>query len=481
MLTPSPVGQLGFRFSGCRGNSLQRVMDVSEDECNGDVDPTDDLSSFELVNLSNPGLLDLGDDVGVHVQESKEKTRLKTKLVSAWNNVKYGGWSLKTKPRLSKSSPLYLLGQSYQLSYSGERESSRQAFSSLLWMTYRKGFAPLDGSALTSDAGWGCMLRSAQMLLAQGLMQHVMPAGWTWPATHRWTKDDLEIVDPRVLHDSHRESNRDSGKPRRRSLDVMLDSESRDERDHRRLVTWFGDLPSAPFGLHRLVELGRASGKRAGDWKAVKAFDVLNLAVYVAQDCTVYVEDVMDLCVSSRVDPSVGCRWKSLLLLVPVRLGGDVLNPVYVQCVKRLLMLRCCIGIIGGKPKHSLYFMGFQNDQLIYLDPHYCQTAVDIKQDNFPLESFHCKTVRKMPFNRMDPSCTLGFYARSREDFHKLCSEVKMALTSSSAEKYPIFTFMDGHAEVEREYTSDSISHVKTKDKMRRKQKKCTTEEFVLL
>lgn len=86
---PSPVGQLGFRFSGCRGNSLQRVMDVSEDECNSD--PTDDLSSFELVNLSNPGLLDLSDAVGGHVQESKEKTRLKTKLVSAWNNVKYGG------------------------------------------------------------------------------------------------------------------------------------------------------------------------------------------------------------------------------------------------------------------------------------------------------------------------------------------------------------------------------------------------------
>lgn len=39
-----------------------------------------------------------------------------------------------------------------------------------------------------------------------------------------------------------------------------------EEAFHRTLVSWFGDSPSAQFGLHKMVRLGLEMGKQAGEW-----------------------------------------------------------------------------------------------------------------------------------------------------------------------------------------------------------------------
>ncbi len=96
------------------------------------------------------------------------------------------------------------------------------------------------------------------------------------------------------------------------------------------------------------------------------------------------------------------------------------------------------------------------DEKLVHLDPHYCQRAVDMTNDFnikvcclvvchasqemsqcvhpswecynvsiHPGQSYHCGTPRKLTANRMDPSCTLGFYCRDLEDFYSFKREAE--------------------------------------------------------
>ncbi|XP_020848750.1 cysteine protease ATG4C isoform X2 [Phascolarctos cinereus] len=421
-----------------------------------------------------------------------EVDKLKTKFMSAWNNMKYK--ENETAPVRSRW-PV----ENDHVVISGNVEEFRRDFISRIWLTYREEFPQIEGSALTTDCGWGCTLRTGQMLLAQGLVLHFLGRAWTWPDaldietsdSESWTSHTVKKLTasfeaslvgergpPSILKET-----------RRRSFEV----EGRNEICHRKIISWFGDSPLACFGLHQLIEYGKKSGKAAGDWygpavvahilrKAVEEArqpDLQGITIYVAQDCTVYKADVIDKqCISTG---SENAEDKAVIILVPVRLGGERTNTDYLEFVKGILSLEYCVGIIGGKPKQSYYFAGFQDDSLIYMDPHYCQSFVDVSIKDFPLESFHCPSPKKMSFRKMDPSCTVGFYCRNIQDFERASEEITKVLKASSREKYPLFTFVKGHA---RDY--DFTSTPTNEDDLfsedeKKKLKRFSTEEFVLL
>ncbi|XP_069802667.1 cysteine protease ATG4D [Dendropsophus ebraccatus] len=395
-----------------------------------------------------------------------EVDKIKSKLLTAWNSVKYG-WTVKMKTHFNRSTPLYLLGKHYSFRNEDDIERFQQDFVSRVWLTYRRDFPALEGTQLTTDCGWGCMIRSAQMLLAQALLIHFLRRDWLWPealstilvemeplrSSSPPTHNSLSSTSSPTSH-SRRQHSRTASCPRPH---VQVPHQ---EDIHRDILRWLSDHPEAPFGLHHMVKLGGSLGKKAGDWygpsivahilrKALEtSLQVPELSVYVSQDCTVYRADVEQLL--DAVDPRVdtGIAGRAVMILIPVRLGGENFNPVYKQCIKEFLQMPSCLGIIGGKPKHSLYFIGYQDNHLLYLDPHYCQTYIDTSMDDFPLDTFHCNSPRKMSIVKMDPSCTIAFYARDRADFGALCDHLTKVLSSpSSEEKYPVFSISEGQAQ----------------------------------
>nr|XP_054771392.1 cysteine protease ATG4B-like isoform X2 [Lytechinus pictus] len=348
--------------------------------------------------------------------------------------------------------PIWILGKQYDLTQ--HQLEARLDVLSRLWFTYRKGFSNIGGTGPTTDQGWGCMLRCGQMMLAQALVCKHLGREW------RWRPQDQDETYLKILQ-------------------------------------LFLDKKDSCYSIHQIAQMGVGEGKKVGDWfgpntvgqviRKLSPFDSWSdLAVHVALDNTVVIEDIRKLCTVSSTteerssggskspgkrrrtsssenirhraqlspeDTNIqlpnglmegacvsprGMSWRSLFLIIPLRLGLNEINSVYMQRLKRCFTLPQSLGVIGGKPNHAHYFIGVLGDEMVYLDPHTTQPAADVdKWAYLRDESFHCEHASRMPIRNLDPSIALGFFCHSEEDFNSWCRNIQHVI--SDGDLSPMF------------------------------------------
>ena len=375
----------------------------------------------------------------------------------------------------------YILGKTYHPVHG--LHSRRDDESSLFWFTYRCDFPEIAPYNITSDAGWGCMLRSAQMLLAQALRYHYKSRGW---------------------------------KP------VQLLTRRRQDPFVRSLLTWFADFPSATenvYSLHNMVAAGLAKyDKLPGEWygPGTACYVVRDLVelharhlankkaqqqqqqqqqqknnnnnnannkytqqqppqqlmedrplfrVHVASQalvCRDEIENLMTRDSKARLEHArrekekesqpqhpLDLAWEeeliesvdpvtwdtALLLFIPLRLGLKNFQEEYVQAVAHTFSLPQSVGVLGGRPRGARWFYGAVADgsRIFGLDPHTVQNAprrrtarVNSKissvvelSDDY-LRSVHTTYPEIFSLQKMDPSIALAFYCRNREDMESV-------------------------------------------------------------
>jgi len=297
-----------------------------------------------------------------------------------------------------------LLSVEYDTSDDEQREAFLADFRSRIQLTYRKGIStPLklvSGREINSDAGWGCMLRVTQMMLAQCFVSLVLGRTWRY--------DEARDLAP--------------GSP------------------YLELVSCFLDIPGAPFSLHGLVATGqRLLGKEPSAWfgptsaaqavghlleaasaaeTATQAPDFLRgLACVVFEDGAIFKANVLKHFEAGR---------SAVIILVCRRLGLEVFNAaVYRQGVESCFELPQFQGLASGNSASSAhYFVGTHDDCLLFLDPHRVQTSLESVEDiRGSPDVAGLQAARPLPlrWSRLNPSVCLGFLVRSPEEFLALC------------------------------------------------------------
>lgn len=297
-------------------------------------------------------------------------------IVGRMSQFAHGISQLDVSSAATLETPVWMLGRCYQDPLV-DLDEYKSAFESILWFTYRRDFAKMEPYEYTSDAGWGCMLRSAQMMLSQALKRRILGRDWRMPLFSTEKLPSAYVT----------------------------------------LLKWFVDSPDPDclYSIHSMVKLGMQYDKLPGEWygpttAAQVLRDLVNLhsrelggvlSMYVPQEGVVYSDDVMKLCVSHLEDDAAGGgkteaaqspsspppafydplmnppkntsekEWTtSLLVLIPLRLGLDQLNECYVPIIEKTFAFPQSVGIIGGKRGHSVYFVGSQQERLHLLDPH---------------------------------------------------------------------------------------------------------------
>ncbi|CAK59164.1 unnamed protein product (macronuclear) [Paramecium tetraurelia] len=355
-------------------------------------------------------------------------------------NLKYS-WQQSSKEDINNKelvdAAISILGFSIKnLPSEKKKEIIQQIYSRTIWFTYRKNFPQILNSQQTSDAGWGCMLRSGQMIWAQILRVHIRQKkqhskDYQYKLLCAFSDDD---------DDEHKKMFTDNFKLCLSPYSIQKIEAISQIKFSMKPCQWYrpDQILNALSLLHQQKQLEGSEDleitisdsllydRLYSEMYGLK-MDCEHIVNEIKQDKNKEISKICNIC--QKKDP------KALAIFFITRIGLDEINKEYLPFLNDLIDLPQFQGIIGGRDDKAYYILGRVNKRLIYLDPHYIQEHINRGNVVMLKDTFFCKDVKYINEEQMSPSIALGFYCQNQSELDKFFNSIEQIKKNYDNEK----------------------------------------------
>jgi len=350
----------------------------------------------------------------------------------------------------------------------------------------------------TTDCGWGCAPRSAQMLFGEALRRgrrRRRRRSGEGNETDEEKETRKEIVDM-FTDDVDDEENKNGKAKNVFGLRRVYEGDEDDKTNALCPGQWL-----APSEIcKRYGKMMNALDSSSSSFKSVRV-----RCLVLGDGCGGGVPEFYPQRVRKEMEAHPD---KDVLILVPLRCGAsDTINPRYVKSLQKFLSARECVGIVGGKKSASYYIVGFtskknssktksnkssrsnddsfsgnrakereekgddeeEESKAIYLDPHVAKAYESPREryrDETTESAFYASFfgsasehgILYTPFRALDPSLVVGFLVENDTNRDDDIMDERRAPFSS------LNSFVDVLTKIERESGSTPLVTVVRKD-----------------
>ena len=368
------------------------------------------------------------------------------------------------------------------------------------WFSYRENFEQITGDenvVYTSDAGWGCMFRASQMILAQGLFKLYNIKSLYEFINQFFAYFYDNKIPIKFMCKPKKEDEKEKENDKSVEKNDTFDSFEIIEKDNNLFDISFINLNSEmihglenmserksnseyiipPYSIRSLIKTEKhtnKNGKKLGDWfsnyDTIRLISTINRRMNSNQDCNfkvlnfneglIRINEIINNCLEEFVEDkdltdfeiltssSIECGdivnnnlendkyifnekkyifKHKFILFVSVRHGLYSLEEDYCSEVLKVFDIETNIGIIGGKNTRAFYFIGKCGNNLIFLDPHYVQQTLTLKQIGTMdvQDTYIPNDIFYMNIDELSPSFSIAFAVNNMKNFKKLMKKLK--------------------------------------------------------